>query len=159
VSDARVPEPQIRVSIDKKQQQQIANGTNSKNQQMCPAPNSWAGKTADFLEASAGVLALGGLAVGGAALVVGGSTVIVGGVTVGGLATFLGGSATAAVGGAFILNVRDQRIGNAAVDAFSLGLGGAAKYASKALPEGIRLTQDAYNELMGRMATSMCTGQ
>jgi hypothetical protein len=28
VSDARVPEPQIRVSIDKKQQQQIANGTN-----------------------------------------------------------------------------------------------------------------------------------
>src|SRR6185312_7083919 len=32
VSDARVPEPQIRVSIDKKQQQQIANGTNNQPQ-------------------------------------------------------------------------------------------------------------------------------
>jgi RHS repeat-associated protein len=55
VSDARVPEPQIRVSIDKKQQQQIANGTNGnppKSRLACFGSALWANRTGLALDAA-----------------------------------------------------------------------------------------------------------
>jgi hypothetical protein len=68
-----VPEPQIRVSIDKKQQQQIANGTN-RNPNMCPSSRAadiadavaeWSGYAADA--AALGALATSETGVGGIA--------------------------------------------------------------------------------------------
>lgn len=132
----------------------------NQNQQMCPNPKSWNGSVADVLEDVGGGLALGALAVGGAALIPSvGSIVAAGTVTVAGAAEILGGASTAAIVGATAFNVRDQRWGNVSVDVFSLGLGRLTKISATALPKGMRLAQDAYAELMGRAATSVCTGK
>jgi RHS repeat-associated protein len=165
VSDARVPEPQIRVSIDKKQQQQIANGTNNPNKNMCPTkPNTWVGSVGNFLGGTAAVAGIGALGIGAAVLAapaIAGAAVTVGGVTVtvAGAGEFLAGTAVFTGVGAGIFHFGDGRPGNAAVDFFGAGLGVAGKVTARVLPRAVSYFSDLSSELMNRSAESVCTGQ